>query len=388
MNSTVEMLRSLINFDTTSRESNLELIEYVRDYLAGHDVVSKLTYNEDKTKANLFATIGPNEKIGGVVLSGHTDVVPVDGQAWSSDPFKMIEENGRLYGRGTSDMKGFIATALAMTEKFQAADLTIPIHYAFTFDEETTCGGAEVLVRDLTEQGLQPRAVVIGEPTSMRVVNAHKGGYCYRTSVTGHESHSSLTHQGVNAISVAAKLIQHLMNHSAQLEKDANPDNGFEPPWSTTSIGVIEGGTATNIVAKSCAFTWDWRPVPGDSLEAARDSLDEYVASILPALRLVAPEVDIVTELESAQAPLVAEPGSSAENLIMALAGTNETAKVAYGTEGPLFQQARMPVVVFGPGSIEQAHKPDEFIELSQIAECENFLEKLMKRFSTDPETR
>ena len=376
-----EMIRKLVSFDTTSRNSNLELIHYVQEYLTQFDVVSHLTYDEDRGKANLFATLGPDERDGGVVLSGHTDVVPVDGQDWSSDPFEVVERDGLLYGRGTSDMKSFIATALALTPEFIAGKPSVPIHFAFTFDEETTCGGAQALVADLRQAGYAPRAVIIGEPTSMRVVNAHKGGYEYLTTVTGREAHSSLIHQGVNAIAVAAKLIDHLSAYQEESARRADTGNGFDPPWSTISIGIIEGGTAVNIVARQCSFRWDYRPIPGDG-EGPRESLDAFAATLVESLRERAPEVEVVTEKIRGNGPLMPEAGSSAETLVMALAGTNQTFKVSYGTEGPWYQAASMPVVIFGPGSIEQAHKPDEFIARSQVDECVAFMRKLMAHFA------
>jgi len=376
------MIRELVGFDTTSRNSNLELIHHVRDYLARHGVSSQLVLDDEGRKANLFATLGPNEKRGGVVLSGHTDVVPVDGQPWSSDPFEVVERDGRLYGRGTADMKSFIATALSLTPEFVACGLKVPVHFAFTYDEETDCAGIRSLIASLEASGYAPRAVIIGEPTSMRVVNSHKGGANYMTTITGREAHSSLTHQGVNAVEVAATLIAHLKAYEEGLKGQTEADNGFDPYWSTLSVGTIEGGTATNIVARECRFSWDWRPIPGHSLTGPRESLDRFVAELLPRLRAVAPEADIVTDYHGGNAPLAAEEGSDAETLVMALAETNQAFKVSYGTEGPYYQHARMPVVIFGPGSIEQAHKPDEFIALEQVTECTAFLRKLMSRLS------
>ena len=376
------MIKKLVGFDTTSRNSNLELIEFIKGHLEEQGVDARLTFDEDGGKANLFATLGPQVTHGGVVLSGHTDVVPVDGQDWSHDPFEVVERDDRLFGRGTADMKGFIATALALTPEFLAANLTIPIHFAFTYDEETTCAGAKNLLKDIVNLGVSPRAVIIGEPTSMRVVNAHKGGYDYTTRVVGQEAHSSLTHHGVNAIAVAADLIKHLLDYAGELGAKADPDNGFDPPYSTLSIGTIHGGTATNIVAKECQFRWDWRPIPGDPLEGPRHALESYAQSILPKLRDIAPGADIVTEMNAGHIPLMPLEGSSAESLVMALAETNQTYKVSYGTEGWCYQEKDMPVVVFGPGSIEQAHKPDEFIDLEQVDACTSFLRKLIHRFS------
>jgi acetylornithine deacetylase len=381
------MIKELVGFDTTSRNSNLELIEFIQAHLKAQGVESQLTFDADRSKANLFATIGPQETAGGVVLSGHTDVVPVDGQDWSHDPFSVLEKDGRLYGRGTADMKGFIAIALALTPEFLAADLQIPIHFAFTYDEETTCAGAKNLVRDLAGQGVSPRAVIIGEPTSMRVVNAHKGGYNYTTRIVGQEAHSSLTHHGVNAIALASDLIAHLLDYANKLGRRADPDNGFDPPYSTLSIGTIQGGTASNIVAKECEFEWDWRPIPEDPFEGPRESLDAYAESLLPKLREIAPKASIQTVCDSGHVPLMPEEDSSAEKLVMALAETNQTFKVAYGTEGWVYQEQNMPVVVFGPGSIEQAHKPDEFIDLEQVDACTDFLRKLIARFSGNQET-
>ncbi len=376
------MLTRLVAFDTTSRNSNLELIHFIANHLEDHGVSSRLTFDGEGGKANLFATLGPDEREGGVVLSGHTDVVPVDGQDWTSEPFRLVERDARVYARGTADMKGFIACALALTPEFLSANLKVPVHFAFTYDEETTCAGAKNLVSDLDAHRYSPRAVIIGEPTSMRVVNSHKGGFSYTTTITGHESHSSLVHQGVNAISVAAKLIEHLNGYMAELAARTDPDNGFDPPYSTVSVGMVNGGTATNIVPRECVLRWDWRPIPGDPRQGARESLDAYVKTLLPQLRKSAPEADIVTRPEGGNPPLIAEEGSSAETLVMALAGTNRTFKVSYSTEGPYYQEARMPVVVFGPGSIEQAHKPDEYLELEQLDACLAFLRKLAGRLT------
>jgi acetylornithine deacetylase len=234
---------------------------------------------------------------------------------------------------------------------------------------------------------VSPRAVIIGEPTSMRVVNAHKGGYNYTTRIVGQEAHSSLTHHGVNAIALASDLIAHLLDYANKLGRRADPDNGFDPPYSTLSIGTIHGGTASNIVAKECEFEWDWRPIPEDPFEGPRESLDAYVESLLPKLREIAPKASIQTVCDSGHVPLMPEEDSSAEKLVMALAETNQTFKVAYGTEGWVYQEQNMPVVVFGPGSIEQAHKPDEFIDLEQVDACTDFLRKLIARFSGNQKT-
>jgi acetylornithine deacetylase len=381
---TLDLIRRLIAFDTTSRLSNLDLIHFVADYLDRLGIRSVLVHDETGKKANLWATIGP-EGPGGVVLSGHTDVVPVDGQPWDTDPFQVVEKDGRLYGRGTSDMKSFIAVALAFAPEMKAAPLKEPIHFAFSYDEEVGCLGVHGLIDYLKANDIRPRLGVIGEPTEMRVVDAHKGGRSYRTTVTGLEQHSSARHRGVNAIEIAAELINFLMQIQREYEDRKVPGaERFDPPYSTVQVGLIEGGTATNIVARCCSFHWEQRSLPGTDPDEAHQRLSRYVATeVLPRMRRIHPEADVETILRGAVSALTPEPGSPAEVLVKSLVGSNATEAVSYATEAGVFQAAGMPVVVCGPGNIREAHTPNEWIELSQIAACENFMARLISRLTS-----
>jgi len=378
-----EMVDTLIGFDTTSRDSNLHLIEFVAGYLKSHGLSSTLIYDEDKRKANLVATVGP-ERDGGIVLSGHTDVVPVDGQPWVTDPFVTVEKDGRLFGRGTSDMKSFIAVALAMLPEFQRAGLKSPIHFAFSYDEEVGCFGVHGIVRHIREHGPKPRAIIVGEPTEMQVVDAHKSAVAVRTTVTGLEAHSSATPSGVNAIAYAAQLIGEIERIAEDFTRTDNPHaHRFEPPYDTVSVGTIEGGTASNIIPRRCCFVWGHRALPGNDELAAWRRLDAFAREVLlPKMRKVHPEASIENEVLAICAALSPEPGSEAERLAMVLAGTNRTEAVSYGTEGGIFQQAGIPTVVCGPGNIREAHKPNEFIELSQIDACVGFMRRLSEKMS------
>ncbi len=382
--SPVEMIETLVAFDTTSRESNLEMIRFVEDYLRGHGIDSTLIFNDDESKANLVATIGPAASRGGVVLSGHSDVVPVDGQTWSTDPFRVVEREERLYGRGTCDMKGFLAVALALAPEFKEHDLRSPIHIVLTYDEETDCSGAVRLMQALPKIGLAPRAVIIGEPTEMRIINAHKGQCTLETVIVGQEAHSSATHLGVNAIEVAAELIAFLGTLSKELETRRSPLEGMAPPFSTINVGTIAGGQQFNIVPAACRFEWEFRAVPGHDADEIIARFESYSAELLTGMRKKFSGAAIDTTVTSDIAPFVPEDDSPAETLVKSLVGANEASAIAFGTEAPCYQQAGMSVVVFGPGSIDQAHKPDEYIALDQIDACVAFMRRLMGRLETD----
>ena len=372
------MLDRLVAFDTTSRDANLPLIDFVADYLDGLGISSLKVDYEPGRKTNLYATIGP-EGPGGIVLSGHTDVVPVDGQDWASDPFKLDERDGRLYGRGTCDMKGFIAVALAMAPEFKAADLKTPIHLALSCDEEVGCRGVRPLVAHMKDHLPRPRAVIVGEPTSMQVVNAHKGAVTFATEVTGHEAHSSCTHLGVNAIMVAGELLTELNRIAADMRERGDPSRRFDPPYTTVHVGLIEGGTAKNIIPRRCAFTWETRLVPGSDPKEVPKRFDAFARTLEPAMKQVADDAGIATEEINIVPFLSPEDDSPAEQLAMHLAGANGTQAVSYGTEAGLFQGIGIPAIVCGPGSIEQAHKPDEYLELSELAKCETFMYRLLR---------
>lgn len=383
--SPIEMIKALVAFDTTSRDSNLDMIRFVEEYLDAHGIGSTLVFNDDKSKANLVASIGPSTPGGGVVLSGHSDVVPVDGQIWSSDPFQVLERDGRLYGRGTCDMKGFLAVALALVPEFKKCKLRVPVHIVLTYDEETDCSGAARLMQALPETGLAPHAVIIGEPTQMRIVNAHKGQCTLETVVVGREAHSSEPHLGVNAIDIAVRLIAYLGTLAEENKSLPYCLEGATPPFTTINVGTINGGQQFNIVPAECRFEWEIRAVPGHDAEEIVAKLDQYADSLLAELGEKSAHAAITTTMTCANAPFFQQLDSPAERLVKSLAGSNEASALAFGTEAPCYQQAGMSVVVFGPGSIAQAHKPDEYIALEQVDSCVEFMRRLMKRLETEP---
>ena len=377
--SAVEMIEKLVGFPTVSRDSNLELIEFVREYLAGCGVESRLVPNAEGTKANLYATVGPADAGGGVVLSGHTDVVPVDGQPWDTDPFTVVERDGRLYGRGTCDMKSFSACGLALVPEMIAAGLERPIHFALSYDEEVGCAGAPSMIAELVERLPAPRAVIVGEPTGMRLVNAHKGISGFETVVTGHEAHSSQTHRGVSAVMTAARLIHFIDEMARECASRPKPESGFVPPYTTIHVGLVRGGTAANIISRECRFVWDIRSMPDEDPRTWLDRFEAYCRDeVLPEMRRVAPSADVVTTPGFASPGLRAEPGSAADELVRAITGDNGTGVVSYGTEAGQFQDAGFSTIVCGPGSIDQAHQPNEYIERSQVDLCMATLRRLI----------
>ncbi|HEU4625539.1 MAG TPA: acetylornithine deacetylase [Steroidobacteraceae bacterium] len=377
---TVEILERLVACPTVSRDSNLPLIDWVRNFLDDHGVASHLVHDDTGRKSNLFASIGP-EVAGGLVLSGHTDVVPVDGQAWSSDPFVLTARGSRLYARGACDMKGFIAAALSRVPALRAAKLTRPVHFMFSYDEEIGCLGAPRMIAAARERIPQPAAVIVGEPTSMRVANEHKGICTSRTIVNGSEAHSSLTHQGVSAVMVAAELITRLGEIARELAaRGAGQPSCFVPPYTTVSVNTIHGGTATNILAGQCEFTWDIRVLPGESPERILTALSELAERERRRLEAEGKRCSIETKVLADVPPLAADHGV-AEQLARAVSrSSDETTTVPFATEGGQFQRAGWSTVVCGPGSIEHAHKPDEFIERSELQACEAFLDRAIAR--------
>jgi acetylornithine deacetylase len=377
--STEEMLARLIAFDTTSRDGNIPLIEFVEEYLDGWGIPHFRVDYEANRKTNLFATIGP-DIAGGIVLSGHTDVVPVDGQPWTSDPFALTHRGERLFGRGTCDMKGFLAVCLAEVPNFLKAGLTSPIHLALSCDEEVGCKGVRPLIAHMRDNLPKPRAVIVGEPTSMKVVNAHKSAVTFATEVTGHEAHSSLTHHGVNAILVAGELLSEINRIREELIAKGDPTQRFDPPYSTVHVGVIEGGTAKNIIPRRCAFQWETRLLPTADPEHVPHRFETFARSLEPAMKAIAPEAGISTETVNHVPGLAPERESPAEHLALHLANANSTHAVSYCTEAGLFQQIGIPAVICGPGSIEQAHKPDEYIDISELRKCEAFMGKLSQQ--------
>lgn len=373
-----ELAEKLIAFDTTSRNSNLELIAFVEDYLEGHGIASTRVANEDNTKSNLFATIGPKDRAGGIVLSGHTDVVPVDGQDWSSDPFSVVERDGFLFGRGTSDMKSFIACALAAVPDFIAADPQVPVHFALSYDEEVGCLGVRPMIDTLIRALPRPQVVIVGEPSNMKVVNAHKGIRSYTTTVTGLEFHSSQTQQGVSAILYAAELISELARLADEMRARGDASGRFTPPYTTINVGLINGGTALNIIPRSCTFTWEYRSLPDADETEILNRFNRYAEDVvLPRMRAVFAGASVTTVVRAESPGLAARDGDAGETLVMKLARCNQAEAVSYNTEAGLFQMADIPTVICGPGSIDQAHKPDEFIALSQIDECDRFMARL-----------
>jgi len=377
-----EMVTRLVGFDTTSRNSNLALIEFVRDYLDTHKVASELVFAEDGGKANLYATIGPQDQ-SGIMLSGHTDVVPIDDQNWHTEPFKLVEKDARLYGRGTCDMKSFIAVVLTQVPELMRRRLREPIHLSFSYDEEVGCIGVRRLIGVLANRPNRPRLCIVGEPTSMQVGVGHKGKHTLRCHVHGYEAHSSQIHLGVNAIEAAAELVARL-KEMARRKRDQGPfDSDFDPPYSSIHTGTIHGGTALNIVPKDCEFDFEVRPLPGDDVAALVAELRDFAANrVLPEMRAVRPETAIVIEELSSAPGLNTAVDAEVTQLAAALSGENTTTKVSFGTEGGLFQAAGIPTVICGPGSIDQAHKPDEYIDLDQVARCEAFLGRLIDRLS------
>jgi acetylornithine deacetylase len=372
-----DILERLVGFDTTSRLSNLALIEWVEAYLDGHGVPHRRVLNHDGTKSNLLATVGPAVE-GGAVLSGHTDVVPVDGQPWTSDPFSIVERDGRLYGRGTCDMKGFLALALAAVPDLIAANPRRPVHLAFSYDEEIGCLGAPSLIEVIHRELPKPAFVVVGEPTDMVAVNGHKGITYYKVKVTGHEAHSSLTHLGVSAIMEAVKLMSSLTDLAARLERDADPASPFTPKGATLTIGIVHGGTAGNILARECRFLFDLRcPHTLDPQQVLGPFFAE-VRAMDAALKLRAPEAGVSIEMQSNVPPFAPEPDGAAEAFARRLAGDNGPPRaVAFATEAGQFQRAGFSTVLCGPGSIEQAHQPDEYVEISQMERGVAFMRRL-----------
>ncbi len=373
-----DMLSRLIAFDTTSRDSNLGLVAFVEDYVGAWGLKSRRIPNPEGTKANLLITIGPDVP-GGVILSGHTDVVPVDGQPWDTDPFTLVERDGRYYGRGTSDMKAFSAVILSLIPEFVARPLKTPVHIALSYDEEVGCLGVRPMIADIVRSVPMPRLAIIGEPTNMKVVNAHKGIRSFRTTVTGREAHSSQVDKGVNAVMVAAELIMFLAKLADDMRAKGDPTGRFDPPFTSVQSSTIEGGTALNILARECTFQWEFRYLPGTSHDDIFEAFDHHARNVvLPRLKAIAPEADIVTTVRSHVPALVAREGCPAEALARHLTGANHAEAVSYGTEAGLFQEAGIPSVICGPGDIREAHKPNEYIEITQVAACETFIRKLI----------
>lgn len=377
--SSIDMLQRLVAFDTTSRNSNLDLIKYIQGYLDEHGIRSTLVPNPEGTKANLFASVGP-EAEGGIVLSGHTDVVPVDGQAWDTDPWTLTEKpDGNLYGRGTCDMKGFIAACLAHVPALKKAKLKVPMHFAFSYDEEIGCLGAHSLVENLVGNVPRPQAVIVGEPTMMGVVNAQNAGGGIIATFTGVEAHSSMTHLGVNAIHFAGDFIHWLNELQVELAGRKRTDIDTVPGHTTINVGIVTGGTAGNILARECTLNWGYRTLPGDDPWEVQRRAEAYVAELLlPKMKARHPDADIQMKRRSFVPGLLPQENEEAAKLALQWTGGNRTYAVPYGTEAGIFRSHGIPTVICGPGDISQAHQPNEFVARSQMDACDAFLGKMI----------
>ncbi|MCC6202101.1 MAG: acetylornithine deacetylase [Gammaproteobacteria bacterium] len=382
---TLDLVRTLIGFDTVSRNPNLGLIEWTRDYLRRLGVEARLTHDPDGTKANLFATLG-EERSGGLVLCGHTDVVPVDGQPWETDPFRAELRGDRIYGRGSCDMKSFIACVLAAVPRFLQSGLTQPLHLAFTYDEEVGSVGVTSMIHDLRRIGLQPAGCIVGEPTSMQVMTGHKGIRMYRCRVRGLEAHSSLAPYAVNAIEYAAELVTFVRELAAEAQASGPRDETYSVPFTTLQTGMIAGGTAPNIVPRDCEFRFDLRYLPDTDADGIFSRVQTFAEDkLVPRMRAVAAQTGIEFDLVAEAPALEIRDEHPLARLAARLTGNEVTGRVGFATDGGHFHDAGVPTVVVGPGSIEQAHKPNEFITLDQIARCEEFLMRLNAALQKEP---
>jgi acetylornithine deacetylase len=378
-NTALELVQSLVRMNTVSQNSNLELIHFVRDELVRLGVRSRLTYNADKTKANLFATLGEN-KPAGIILSGHTDTVPWDGQDWSVQPLGAVVKDlpePRLYGRGSADMKGFIGIALAQAQAFLNSPAPFAVHLALSYDEEVGCFGVRELIADLRDAGIKPVACIIGEPTGMVPAIAHKGVYRYQCCVRGKEAHSSLTPTSVNAIEMAARLIGNLRDMAEGFERNEPRYQGFDVPFSTASVGQFQGGIADNVVPRDAWFRYEFRDLPTADARLMQEQLVAHARSIEVAMKTVAPEAGFRFETICEIPSFLGRAEDPVTLLAQRLSGQSGTTQVAFGTEAGIFKQSGIASVVCGPGSIAQAHQADEFVSLAQLAQCECFMQRL-----------
>jgi acetylornithine deacetylase len=373
---TLELAQALVAINTVSDNSNLALIHLIRDELARLGVTSRLTYNDEKTKANLFATLGEG-KPAGIILSGHTDTVPWDGQAWTADPLSAAVKDGRLYGRGSADMKSFIAAAVAHAPLFLESRAPFAIHFAFSYDEEVGCFGVRGLIADMRDAGIQPLACIVGEPTNMVPAIAHKGVYRYRCCVRGKEAHSSLTPHSVNAIEMAARVIGKVRDMAETFEREEPRYDGFDVPFSTASVGQFHGGIADNVVPRDAEFRYEFRDLPTADARAMQAEVVAYAKSLVPSMQKVAEgtgfSFDTICEIPS----FLGAADDPVTRLALRLSGERSTTQVAFGTEAGIFKNSGIPTVVCGPGSITQAHQPDEYVALEQIERCCAFMREL-----------
>ncbi|MCB1337144.1 MAG: acetylornithine deacetylase [Maritimibacter sp.] len=374
---TVALLGEMIAYPTVSSDSNLALIDALAGWLEAAGARVEIHHDATGRKANLFATIGPDAP-GGILLSGHTDVVPADPEGWTDDPFRMVERDGRLYGRGSCDMKGFIAACVAMAPELGRAVTTRPLHFAFTYDEETGCLGGQALAETLAAQGIRPKVAIVGEPTSMRVIEGHKGCWEYTTRFEGLAGHGSQPDLGVNAVEYAVRYVARLLELRRPLMARAPKTSRFDPPWTTINPGSLHGGVAHNVIADRAEVEWEMRPVQDGDGQFVREEMHRYVRDhLLPEMQAVSPDARIVTETIGEVVGLAPADRNAARDIVMELTGANGCDLVAFGTEAGIFQGLGMDVVVCGPGSIEQAHKPDEYLDIDQLAQCLSMLDGL-----------
>jgi len=371
------LLRDLIAFPTVSSDSNLAMVGFLKDRLQSAGASVEVFHDPTGKKANLFATIGPMVD-GGIVLSGHCDVVPVTDQDWQSDPYEMDERDGKLFGRGTCDMKGFIAAAVTMAPVFANCVRDRPIHFAFTYDEETGCLGGQALIESLQELGVTPGVAIVGEPTEMRVIEGHKGCNEYKTRFNGSAGHGSEPDKGVNAVEYAVRYVSRILDLKHQLRARAPKNSPFDPPWTTINTGILTGGTAQNVIAQKATVEWEMRPVQDGDADFVKQDLQHFVQdNLLPAMQSVVPDSSVETEIIAEVVGLSPLEQNEARDIVMQLTGANSCDVVAFGTEAGLFQSLGITAVVCGPGSIDQAHKADEFVSLDQLNQCLIMLEKL-----------
>ena len=382
LSNAIDILDNLVKFESVSGKPTHAIIGFIQSYLEKHGIDSTLSYDDDGERANIFATIGP-QLDGGVVLNGHTDVVPVTGQNWSTNPFELTRKGDRLYGRGSVDMKGFLASVLASVPLFKSAKLSKPIHIAFSYDEEIGGLGMPVLIKSMAQIPYRPEIVIVGEPTEMKLITGHKGGYEMRTEITGFEVHSSNPTIGVNAISAAVKLITKIDSIAARLAASPYTHSPFDPSYCTINVGTIEGGTASNATAGWCHFGWEFRQMPGEDGRQIISEVEQYANNeILPTMKAINPAADIKILTNAAIPALDDSNAELAANFVSEITGLNSRDVVSFGTDAGYFSDDGISTVVFGPGSISRAHKPDEYIEVDELAQGLEFLEKVAQKLT------
>jgi len=377
---TTALLERLVAFDTTSRNSNVPLIDFVRGYLDAHGVAYRLSYGEEGRKVNIHAVLGP-QQAGGLALSGHVDTVPVDGQAWSSDPFTLRRDGKRLYARGSADMKGFVASMLSAVPEMQSRNLRRPLHLFISYDEEVGFHGCKRLIEDLDESGLKPALCVVGEPSGMKPILAHKGKLNLNVTVRGKAGHSSEPAKGVNAVQAAGEAIAWVAAEARRLEREGPFEDGFDPPHTTIHVGTVKGGSILNIIPEHAEFVMEWRNIPADDPRRDVERLRAHVsAHIEPAMKRVDPSCGFEYEIWLDMPRLALGADHELTSIVKQLTGSNSTGKVSYGTEAGFYQEIGIPTIVCGPGHIAQAHQPDEWIEQAQLDECDAFVRRLIER--------